>query len=304
MLADRSSRTTTSRVPPAAATGRAARRQERPREREGDQREREDAQREQRPVPDRAAPHRLVRDPPQEHQRRERLRPSAARAARGARRSESRWRAGRRAGRGPGTTSAGPAQALARRQVVEQRVVERHRGVEQRVVDPAVGEEPAERLGVLRGPAPGTARAPTPGTTGIRSPVSRSSKLAASVNGKSSSAGIEHVEHDDVVARGSAAAAPRSRRPRARRRGPRSRRRCRGGRRRSVSRAQRRRRARPGRPSADPVERVEAELEMPRRRRHVLDDLRVEGDQAHAVALLVREVQQRRGQEAAVVELA
>ncbi len=38
----------------------------------GDQREREDAQREQRPVANRAAAHRLVRDPAQEHQRRER----------------------------------------------------------------------------------------------------------------------------------------------------------------------------------------------------------------------------------------
>ena len=169
--------------------GRARARPERAGERQRDQRERQDAQQQQRPVPDGAALHRLVRDLAQEHQRRERRRRAGGRAARGAPRSESRSPQGPRAAPAPGTTSPHPPQALARGQVVEERVVERHRRVEQRVVDPAVGEEPAERRRCAACTSARYCSRSASGTIGMRSPLSRSSKLAASSNGKSISAG-------------------------------------------------------------------------------------------------------------------
>ena len=59
----------------------------------------------------------------------------------------------------------------------------------------------------------------------------------------------------------------------------------------------------PGFGVADPIECVERELEVARRRRHVLQHAIVEGDEPHAVALLVREVEERGGQEPPVVQL-
>jgi hypothetical protein len=51
------------------------------------------------------------------------------------------------------------------------------------------------------------------------------------------------------------------------------------------------------------IERVEQHVEMFCRRRHVRDDLAVEGDDADAVPLPVREVRQARGEIAAVFQL-
>ena len=62
---------TISRAPPVAGRGHRALLQERPRERRDDQRDRRRAQQQQQPVADAPPPHRLVRNPPHEHQRRE-----------------------------------------------------------------------------------------------------------------------------------------------------------------------------------------------------------------------------------------
>ena len=62
----------------------------------------------------------------------------------------------------------------------------------------------------------------------------------------------------------------------------------------------------PRRPAASPgaIERVQHDVEVLGRRRHVLDDVLVEGDEADAIALLVDQVGQARGQRLRVIELA
>ena len=67
----------------------------------------------------------------------------------------------------------------------------------------------------------------------------------------------------------------------------------------SASFVQRRPAICPGRSAFDAVERVEHHVEVLGRGRHVLDDVVVEGDEADAVALLVHEVGEARGQELA-----
>ena len=80
-------------------------------------------------------------------------------------------------------------QPLAARQITEQRVVERLRRVEQRVVDARCRELRRQRVDVRLDQRAVLARASDSGTTGICSPLSRSSKLDASSKPKSISAG-------------------------------------------------------------------------------------------------------------------
>ena len=291
---------TTSRAPPAAAA-RLARAETDARSRD-DQHQRRQPQQQQRPVANAPPLHRLIRNPPQEHQRRK-LDDVLPLALSQVDQNRNRQRGQRRRKRAGARNDiyCDPRQSLARRQVAEQRVVERRRGVQQRVVDRAARPNlRRQRRRCAPGSARDIVRASASGTTGICSPLSRSSKLDASVN-RSRSPPDRARGRGSGRCRGTESARPRRKSPPALRRDPKSRRRCRGGRsaRRASAAA-----ARDG-PGARPrpIQRVQHDVEVLGRRRHVLDDVFVERDEADAVALLVHEIGQAGGQRLRVIEL-
>ena len=198
MLYERSSSTTTSRAP-LAVTAAVMPLEERPRERGDEQRERQAPQHEQQQVPQLLPPHRPVRNPLQEHQRRklDDVAPLAIDQV-DDHRNGDRGEAGEERGGEEIPVPSHPVEALPRREEREQRLVERLRRVEQRVVGARFTDAPGERAGVLR-TSSAVLRAQILRDHRHLVPVSMSMKLRGVGERELDLARVEQMEHDQVV---------------------------------------------------------------------------------------------------------